>query len=168
MSLVIDDPTLEVAAALLQACRERGLRLAMAESCTGGLISAVLTSVPGSSDVLERSFVTYANLAKTEMLGVPDSLLAAVGAVSEPVARAMAEGALAHSRGDLAGAVTGIAGPGGGTPAKPVGLVHMAAARLGVPTRHASRVFAGTRDEVRLQAAAMVLVMLREQAEVIS
>jgi nicotinamide-nucleotide amidase len=160
MTVRVDEATTELAARVLEDCRSGKLRLAVAESCTGGLISAILTSIPGSSDVVERSFVTYANEAKTEMLGVSAALLAAHGAVSEPVARAMAEGALAHSRADLTGAVTGIAGPGGGSAEKPVGLVHMAVARRGGATRHHREVFAGDRDQVRLQAAASLLGML--------
>jgi nicotinamide-nucleotide amidase len=117
------------AAAVLGLCREKGLMLATAESCTGGLIAAFLTEVPGSSDVFERGFVTYSNAAKSELLGVPANLIDQYGAVSEEVARAMASGALSHSRADLAVAVTGVAGPGGGTAEKPVGLVHLAAAR---------------------------------------
>ena len=116
------------AAALLQLCRARGVLLATAESCTGGLIAALLTETPGSSDVFERGFVTYSNAAKTEMLGVPAKLIARHGAVSEEVARAMASGALAHSRADIAVAVTGVAGPDGGSEAKPVGLVHFGTA----------------------------------------
>lgn len=165
MSFPATEGMTEAAAAVLESCRLRGLTLAMAESCTGGLVTAALTAVAGSSDVVERSFVTYSNRAKTEMLGVPDSLLAAHGAVSEPVARAMAEGALAHSAAGLAGAVTGIAGPGGGSKAKPVGLVHMAVARQGMPIRHRREVFPGDRDAVRRQAALTVLEMLREMAE---
>ena len=109
------------AARLLDAFRAKGLRLATAESMTGGLVAALLTEVPDSSDVLERGFVTYTNEAKHESLGVPNSVLARHGAVSEPVARAMAEGALRHSHADIAVSVTGLAGPGGGTDAKPVG-----------------------------------------------
>lgn len=123
------DALVAQAAALLDACREAGLMIATAESCTGGLIAAVLTEVPGSSAVVERGFVTYSNRAKSEAIGVPADLIAAHGAVSEPVARAMVAGALTHSAADLAVAVTGIAGPGGGSPEKPVGLVHIAAAR---------------------------------------
>jgi nicotinamide-nucleotide amidase len=119
----------EQAEALLQACRERSITLATAESCTGGLIAATLIEVPGSSDVVDRGFVTYSNAAKTDMLGVPAALIAAEGAVSEAVARVMALNALARSRAGIAVAVTGIAGPGGGSPDKPVGLVHLAAAR---------------------------------------
>lgn len=117
------------AAALLDRFRDAGLKLATAESCTGGLVSAYLTAVPGSSDVLERGFVTYSNTAKSELLDVPVSLIATQGAVSEAVARAMAEGALAHSHADVAVAITGIAGPDGGSAEKPVGLVFIAAAR---------------------------------------
>ena len=117
--------------ALAQALRAAGLKLATAESCTGGLIAAACTAVAGSSDWFERGFVTYSNAAKTEMLGVPAALIAAHGAVSAEVAQAMAEGALAHSHADLAVAVTGIAGPGGATPGKPVGTVWMAVARRG-------------------------------------
>ncbi len=119
------------AEALLARCREAKLEIACAESCTGGLIAATLTEIPGSSDVFERGFVTYSNASKTELLGVPAALIADEGAVSETVARAMAEGALDRSRADLAVAVTGVAGPGGGTAEKPVGLVHIAAARQG-------------------------------------
>ncbi len=125
------------AAAVLEACRAAGLMIATAESCTGGMVAAALTDVPGSSDVVERGFVTYSNAAKTELLGVPAELIARHGAVSEPVARAMADGALAASPADIAVAVTGVAGPGGGTPTKPEGLVHFACARRGRATRHA-------------------------------
>src|ERR671916_263912 len=119
----------ERAAALLKRYEAEGLRIATAESCTGGLVAAMLTEIPGSSAVVERGFVTYSNEAKNEMLGVAADLIARHGAVSEPVARAMAEGALARSRADVAIAVTGIAGPGGATETKPVGLVHFAVAR---------------------------------------
>ena len=115
--------SLDLARRLLGACEARGWRLTTAESCTGGLIVACLTEIPGSSNVIGRGYVTYDNRAKTEMLGVPAPLFERVGAVSEEVARAMAEGALARAGADLALAVTGIAGPGGATPTKPVGLV---------------------------------------------
>ena len=124
------------AAEILRLCHERGLKLATAESCTGGLIAAVLTEVPGSSAVFERGFVTYSNAAKTEAIGVPAALIERHGAVSEDVARAMAAGALDRSDADIAVAVTGIAGPGGGSAAKPVGLVHLAGARRGGAVRH--------------------------------
>jgi nicotinamide-nucleotide amidase len=136
--------------ALLDACRAKGWKLATAESCTGGLIAGALTAIPGSSDVVDRGFVTYSNAAKVEMLGVSPALIAAHGAVSEEVARAMAEGALAQSRADLAAAVTGIAGPGGGSAAKPVGLVHLAAAARAGATLHLECRFGDIgRDAVR-------------------
>ena len=137
------------AEALLARCRAAGLRLATAESCTGGLIAGALTEVAGSSDVVERGFVTYSNEAKSELLGVPAATIAAVGAVSAEVAQAMAEGALARSRADIAVAVTGVAGPGGGSPEKPVGLVWFALARRGRPTRVERRLFPGDRSAVR-------------------
>src|SRR5688572_511752 len=123
------DALVAAAAELLAACREKRLSLATAESCTGGLIAAILTEVPGASDVFERGFVTYSDEAKTEQIGVPAALIEQHGAVSELVAHAMAAGALDCSHADLAVAVTGVAGPGGGTAAKPVGLVHLAAAK---------------------------------------
>jgi nicotinamide-nucleotide amidase len=158
------EPLLFLAEDVLRACHRAELRLAVAESCTGGMITALLTAVPGSSDVLERGFVTYANEAKVDMLGVPEAILAEHGAVSEQTARAMAEGALGHSHADIAAAVTGIAGPGGATAKKPVGLVHMAAARKGGPTVHEEKVFSGDRDQVRLQAVEAVLRLLKTLA----
>ena len=117
----------------MRRARERGDLLATAESCTGGLLAATLTAIPGASDVFERGFVTYSNTSKSELLGVPAWLIERHGSVSEDVARAMVGGALTHSRATLAVAITGIAGPGGGTPDKPVGLVHLAAARRDAP-----------------------------------
>jgi len=150
-----------LAEAVLDVCQRHGFMLATAESCTGGLISAALTAIPGSSSVMERGFVTYTNEAKHELLGVPLALFETVGAVSEEVARAMAEGAIYHSRAQVSISVTGIAGPGGGTDDKPVGLVHMAAARLDGEIRHERHVFPGDRDVVRAKAvdAASSLVM---------
>jgi nicotinamide-nucleotide amidase len=141
--------SLELAGHLLAAAEAQQVRLATAESCTGGLIAGCLTEIAGSSRVVDRGFVTYDNRAKEEMLGVPAALLERVGAVSEEVARAMAEGALARSPADLAIAVTGIAGPGGATDTKPVGLIHMAVARRGRPTLHRREVFPGDRAAVR-------------------
>ena len=158
---MIDPATLREAEALLQACRERHLMIATAESCTGGLIAATLTAIAGSSDVVERGFVTYSNAAKTEMLGVPADLIARVGAVSEEVARAMAEGALAHSPADLAVSVTGVAGPGGGTAAKPVGLVCLGCVRRGHVATTVSHVFPGDRTVVRRASVAEALRLLR-------
>ncbi len=162
---MLSDPLISEAATLLDVCRRAGIRLATAESCTGGLIAATLTAVPGSSDVVERGFVTYSNEAKTELLGVPAELIAAHGAVSEPVARAMAEGALIHARADVAVAVTGIAGPGGGTPNKPVGLVHIACARTNRTTLHERHVFAGDRSTIRMRAVEAAFALIRRQSE---
>jgi nicotinamide-nucleotide amidase len=126
------DPQLTtLASALVDLLRERKLMLATAESCTGGLIAGAVTEIAGSSDVFDRGFVTYSNVAKAEMLGVPPALIAAHGAVSQEVARAMAEGAVRNAIADIAVAVTGIAGPGGGTATKPVGLVYVGALRRG-------------------------------------
>lgn len=153
------------AAALINLCRNRNLMLTTAESCTGGLISGLITSVSGSSDVLDCGFVTYSNDAKTRMIGVPPDLINQHGAVSEEVARAMAEGALAKSGADIAVAVTGIAGPGGGTALKPVGLVHCAAVRRGYPTRHRKLQLGNIgRDDVRLQTVAEAVEMAYEMA----
>jgi nicotinamide-nucleotide amidase len=150
---------------VLDAARGMGLMIATAESCTGGMIASALTAIAGSSDVVERGFVTYTNEAKSEMLGVPAPLIEAHGAVSEPVARAMAEGAVAQSRADLAVSVTGIAGPGGATPTKPVGLVHLAVARKGHATHHTQEVFEGDRAAVREAATVCALDMLLQSLE---
>jgi nicotinamide-nucleotide amidase len=157
------------AEALLAACREAGATLATAESCTGGLIAACLTAIAGSSDVVERGFVTYSNAAKAELLGVPSGLIAAQGAVSRQVAAAMAEGALAHSRASLALSVTGVAGPGGGSAAKPVGLVFLGGARRGGGAAMVRECrFPGDRAAVReasvAEAFAMAHALLAETA----
>ncbi len=157
---MIDDDVLAQADALLAACRAAGLMLATAESCTGGLIAASLTAIAGSSDVVDRGFVTYSNAAKTEMLGVPAELIARVGAVSEEVALAMAEGALTRSRADIAVSVTGVAGPGGGSADKPVGLVWFGLARRGAPTHARHEVFPGDRAAVRLATVRVALTLL--------
>jgi nicotinamide-nucleotide amidase len=141
--------SLDLARRLLGACERRGWHLATAESCTGGLIVACLTEIAGSSAVVERGYVTYDNRAKTDLLGVPPALLRQVGAVSEEVARVMAEGALARAGTALSIAVTGIAGPGGATPNKPVGLVHLAVARRGAPTLYVREIFPGDRAAIR-------------------
>jgi nicotinamide-nucleotide amidase len=150
---------------LAQALRERGWRLATAESCTGGLIAAACTALAGSSDWFDRGFVTYSNEAKTELLGVPAALIAAHGAVSEPVALAMAEGALARSAADLAVAVTGIAGPGGAVPGKPVGTVWMALARRGVPAQAQRLQLDGDRSAVRAATVRAALAALTRACE---
>ena len=161
---MIEAPALlERAAALVQAYKDRGWMLATAESCTGGLVAALLTEVPGSSAAVERGFVTYSNAAKTDLLGVDQSLIAAHGAVSDLVARAMAEGALERSKADVAVAVTGVAGPGGGSAAKPVGLVHFGLAARNRPTLHRERRYGDLgRATVRARAAEEALTLLEE------
>ncbi len=159
-----DTETRDQAAALLERCREGGVMVATAESCTGGMIAACLTEIGGSSDVFERGFVTYSNEAKMELLGVPAPLIARVGAVSEEVARAMAEGAIAHARADLAVAVTGVAGPSGGTPQKPVGLVHLAGASRDGRSVHERHVFPGDRGAIRLATVQRALAILSRLA----
>jgi nicotinamide-nucleotide amidase len=157
----IDAGLIAQAAALLDAARERGELIAAAESCTGGLVAAALTAVPGSSDVFERGFVTYSNAAKSEMLGVPVWLIERHGSVSEDVARAMVGGALTHSRATIAVAITGIAGPSGGTSEKPVGLVHFAAARRDAPVTHERVEFGDLgRAEIRRRSVARALGLL--------
>ncbi len=152
---------LDRAAALVREMTARRWRVATAESCTGGLVAGLLTEIAGSSAVLERGFVTYSNEAKAEMLGVPAALIVAEGAVSEPVARAMADGALARSHGDVAVSVTGIAGPGGETATKPVGLVHFGLAQTGAPTRHLERRYGDLgRGAVRTRAVEDALALL--------
>ena len=145
---------------MLDTCRSAGLMLATAESCTGGLVAGCLTEIAGSSDVVERGFVTYSNRAKAELLGVPPALIAEHGAVSELVARAMAEGAVARSAAQIAVAITGVAGPGGGTREKPVGLVHFATAVEGGATIHEVARFGGDRTAVRLASVRLALDML--------
>ena len=159
-------PALTARAAVLVArCTARGLRLATAESCTGGLVASLLTEIAGSSAVVERGFVTYSNEAKHELIDVPNETIAAHGAVSEPTARAMAKGALAHSRADIAVSITGIAGPGGGSEAKPVGLVNFACAGPGERLVAVERRFGDLgRGQVRLAAVEQALTLLEEAA----
>lgn len=149
---------IEAARALLENAKTRGLRIVTAESCTGGLIAATLAAVPGASAVLERGFVTYSNEAKSELLGVPPALIGEHGAVSKEAALSMAEGALRHSPADIAVAVTGIAGPDGGTAQKPVGLVHFAAARRDGPTLHVEKRF-GDIGRQRIQAESVAVAL---------
>ena len=150
--------------ALASALRSRGLKIATAESCTGGLIAAACTAVAGSSDWFERGFVTYSNEAKVELLGVPMALIQAHGAVSAEVARAMAGGALARSHAALAVAVTGIAGPSGAMPGKPVGTVWLAVARAGSDAQAELLRLAGDRAAVREQTVQRALLRLLESA----
>ena len=155
---MITQALLEEAASLLDTCRAKGVRLATAESCTGGLIAAALTAIAGSSDVVERGFVTYSNEAKTEMLGVPADLIASVGAVSERVAQRMADGALRQSHAQIAVSVTGVAGPGGGSAEKPVcfGL-----ARRGAAVASEQHVFPGNRTAIREATVARAFALIR-------
>ena len=150
---------------LLDQCRTRGLKVTTAESCTGGLIAALLTEIAGSSDVVERGFVTYSNEAKAECLGVLPATLAAEGAVSAATAREMAEGALSRSRADISVSVTGIAGPSGGGEAKPVGLVHFACVGPGARRAAIERRFGEIgRGAVRLASVEQALALLRQAA----
>jgi nicotinamide-nucleotide amidase len=160
-SLLIDRQIVTQAATLLETARERGDLFATAESCTGGLLAATLTAIPGASDVFERGFVTYSNTSKSELLGVPAWLIERHGSVSEDVARAMVGGALTHSRATLAVAITGIAGPDGGTPDKPVGLVHLAAARRDAPVLHHQLLLGDIgRNEIRRESVVQALALL--------
>lgn len=148
---------------VLQACREKDLMVATVESCTGGLVAATLTEVAGSSDVVDRGFVTYTNEAKHDLVGVPMDLFDKVGAVSEEVARAMAVGGIAHSRADVAVGITGVAGPGQ-SENKPAGLVHIAASLKGGQTLHERCQFAGDRAAVRHASVAKALEMIKRLA----
>ena len=162
---MLPEATLDEARALLALLESRGLRLATAESCTGGLIAAALTAIPGSSAVVTHGFVTYSNEAKRDLLGVPWGVLEGYGAVSDSVARRMAEGALARSGASLAVSCTGIAGPGGATPGKPVGLVHLGLARKGGESLALRRVFPGDRNAVRAATVTEALRLVREALE---
>lgn len=162
---MLPNAILDDARALLALLEARGLTLATAESCTGGLIAAALTSIAGSSSVVAGGFVTYSNAMKTRMVGVPEDLLASVGAVSAEVASAMAEGALRETGADLTLSCTGIAGPGGATPIKPVGLVFIGCARRGAATRVERHVFPGDRTAVRAATVARAFVLARGTLE---
>lgn len=161
---MFDAETLALAQSVVDGCRARGWRLATAESCTGGLVAAALTEIAGSSDVVERGFVTYSNEAKSELLGVPLETIAAHGAVSAETAAAMAQGALARARVDLAISVTGVAGPGGATPIKPLGLVIFGLARRDGECHTERRVFPGDRTAVRQAALGVALRLLDDGA----
>ena len=153
------------ARALLDLCRGKGLKVAVAESCTGGLLAATLTEIPGSSDVFERGFITYSNQAKETMLGVPTAALQSHGAVSRETAAGMVRGVLAHAPVDLAVSITGIAGPGGAVPAKPVGLVHLAAASRGGRLIQRERKYGDIgRAQIRRACVIDALAMLGELA----
>lgn len=145
---------------LLQICDSKGLKIATVESCTGGLLAGLLTAVPGSSTVVERGYVTYSNEAKAEEVGVPPALIESRGAVSHEVAEAMAAGALEHAPVDLTASITGVAGPGGGTATKPVGLVYIGAARRGAGVEVRENRFDGDRDTIRAESVRVALEML--------
>ncbi len=162
----MSDPILTAKAGeVLAACRTGGLKLATAESCTGGMVAAALTDIAGSSDIVERGFVSYSNAAKMELLGVPAQMILAHGAVSPEVAEGMAQGALAHAPVDLAVSITGIAGPGGATATKPVGLVFFGIARRHGACRTERHVFPGDRAAIRLAAALRALELLLDAAQ---
>jgi nicotinamide-nucleotide amidase len=158
---MIHDSVLHDAESLLAACRAKAVLLATAESCTGGLIAAVLTAIAGSSDVVDRGFVTYSNEAKHEMLGVPMDLIARHGAVSEEVAGAMARGAIDRSRAGIAVSVTGVAGPGGGNAEKPVGLVCFGVAKRGETVATDRRNYPGDRAAIRQAAVIHAFELIR-------
>ena len=161
--MTFDDDTYLLAGSLLEAARQRGLMIATAESCTGGLVMGALTGIAGSSDVIDRGFVTYSNDAKQQMLDVSAKSIDGQGAVSEAVAKEMAYGALANSMADIAVSVTGIAGPGGGSDDKPVGTVWFGVAQLGEPPVATLRQFEPLeRDEIRRQAVIAALSLLLE------
>jgi nicotinamide-nucleotide amidase len=161
-----DEELVAQAQALLDLCRTKKLKIAAAESCTGGLLAATLTDIAGSSDVFERGFVTYSNEAKVAMLGVPPTVLESHGAVSRETAEAMAAGALAHAPVDLAVSITGIAGPGGAVAGKPVGLVHFGGASRRGRRLHRERRYGDIgRAQVRHASVLEALAMLRELAE---
>ena len=161
---MFDPETLALAERVLATCRARHWHLATAEACTGGLVAAALTAIAGSSDVVERSFVTYSNEAKMELLGVTADTIAAHGAVSAQTAAAMARGAIAHAPVDLAVSIAGIAGPGGGSPQKPVGLVYLGVARKDGNARIERRIFPGDRTEIRRAALMLSLELLQDEA----
>jgi nicotinamide-nucleotide amidase len=163
---MIDQQLRAAAKRVLDLCRARSLRVATAESCTGGLVAAALTEIAGSSDVVECGFVTYSNQAKETMLGVPASTLKRYGAVSAETASAMAAGALAKSQADLSVAITGVAGPGGGSKRKPVGLVHFAAASRDGRHLQCHRLFGKIgRRRVRERSVAQALGLLETLAQ---
>lgn len=159
---------IEMAGKVIAAAKGKNILISSAESCTGGLVSAALTSISGSSDVFERGFVTYSNQAKHQAIGVSVDLLGMYGAVSKEVAKAMAEGVLNHSLAHLSIAVTGIAGPTGGTKEKPVGLVHIASRCMKNPTLHEEHHFKGNREKIRIESVRASLRLLLKQIDAFS
>jgi nicotinamide-nucleotide amidase len=163
---MIDEDIVAAAKRLFDICRRKNLKIATAESCTGGLVAGTVTEIPGSSHLLDRGFVTYSNDAKQDMLGVPSHILERYGAVSRETAEAMAKGALAHAPVDLAVSITGVAGPDGGSEAKPVGLVHFGVASASGLFAHVEKRFGNPgRSEVRKHSVLQAFVMLHEMAE---
>jgi len=154
----------DLARQLIETCKSHNQRIVTAESCTGGLVAAALTEIAGASDAFERGFTVYSNEAKNEQLGVDMELINQHGAVSVEVAEALAQGAIEHSNADIAVSVTGIAGPGGGTPAKPVGLVYFGVANRDGASFHYKCTFKGDRDDVRMQAVREALKLLMSVA----
>ena len=163
--MMFDDQLLYDADQILKLCKKFDIKLSTAESCTGGLIFSCLTEISGSSDVIDRGFITYSNEAKIELLGVPNLLIALHGAVSEEVAIAMSEGALSRSMSDITIAVTGVAGPGGGTEDKPVGLVHFACSGRGRTTQSLKQIFPGSRSAIRDATVQTAFTVIRKFLE---
>ena len=161
---MFDSEILALGTAVIDTYRARGWRLAIAESCTGGLVAAALTSIADASDVVDRGYVTYSNAAKIELLGVPETTIVAHGAVSAETAKAMAAGAARRAGVDAAVSITGLAGPSGGTAEKPVGLVHLGIARRGQGGRSEHHIFPGDPDAVRRAALIRALEMLKAEA----
>lgn len=164
---MFSDNDIALATQALNALRAKGMRLVTAESCTGGLLSALLTAVPGASDVVMQGFITYSNTSKTDALGVPPLSLDTFGAVSKEVAETMARGALVHADGDISIAITGVAGPDGGTPDNPVGTVHLASTTFALEDPvHTEEHFDGDRASIRLQTCQRALKMIIDVAEI--
>jgi len=163
--VVFSNRLIKKAALLLNQCQTQDLRLFTAESCTGGLVSSCLTAIPGASEVVEGGIVSYSNDAKQTLLGVPAPLIIARGAVSEEVVCAMAEGAVARTKADIAVAITGVAGPGGGTEEKPIGLVYFGVAWTNKPTKYILRQFKGNRQEIQLNSVDVAIDFLLESVE---
>ena len=162
---MFSDKLVKLAEKVILACKKHNLRLATAESCTGGLIAGCLTSISGASDVLQYGYVTYTNQAKINLLGVSANILSEHGAVSETVSRSMANGAIMSGNADISVSVTGIAGPDGGSNKKPVGLVHISVARQNYKTLHERHLFDGDREAIRLLSVTMALKLLLKQVE---
>lgn len=161
---MFDSEIVDLASAVIGAYRDRGWKLATAESCTGGLVAAALTEIEGCSDVVDRAYITYSNAAKIELLGVPEPMILTHGAVSAEVAKTMAAGAARRAGVDIAVSVTGLAGPSGGTPEKPIGLVHVGIARRGQGGRSEHHIFPGNPDAVRRAALVRALELLKAEA----